>query len=198
MCEQQAFSQVGVLIDMQAKMVERVYHDYAKTQIDLKKRFSQVRNPGIDELSHKKGRSSDCCVLTDLDRGIHLDILPNRKKGTLRAYFDQLGADFCAQIEGVSCDMWSPFIELAEEYFPQATLCIDRFHVVQLLNDSIARLRGRLRKENPDWEAIKGIKWVLVSRKISSFCSQYSLNSLKISIQHNGNCVKKHLVNVTL
>ncbi len=161
MCEQQAFSQVGVLIDMHAKMVERVYYEYAKTRIDLKKRFAQVRNLGIDELSHRKGKSSYCCVLTDLDRGIHLDILPNRKKETLRAYFKELGLDFCAQIEGVSCDMWSPYIELAEECFPQANLCIDRFHVVQSLNDNIDRLRRRLRKKNPDWEAIKGIKWVL-------------------------------------
>lgn len=164
MCEQQSYAQVGVLVDMNAKSVERLYLEYARLRSQLQDRLSKVCRLGIDELSYRKGRKSYYCVLTDLDRGIHLDILPNRKKDTLRAYFQSLGPKWCAQIEAVSCDMWSPYIELAEEFFPEAEVCIDRFHVVVQLNQVLDRFRKKLRRDHPDQEAYKRIKWQLFKR----------------------------------
>lgn len=164
MCEQQSFAQVGVLVDMNAKSVERLYMEYAAMKSQLKDRLSKVRRLGIDELSHRKGRKSYYCVLTDLDRGIHLDILPNRKKETLRTYFQSLGSEWCAQIEAVSCDMWSPYIEVAEAFFPEADICIDRFHVVVLLNQVLDRFRKKLRRDHPDQDNYKRIKWQLFKR----------------------------------
>lgn len=167
MCEYQAFSQVGALVDMCSKSVERVYLEHASKNSELSSRFEKVRYLGIDELSNRKGKKEYCCVLTDLERGIHLDILPNRKKETLRAYFQQLGPKWCQQIQAVSCDMWRPYIELAEAYFPQASICIDRFHVVVLLNKGLDNFRKHLRKNEPRQEAFKNIKWKLYKRTSS-------------------------------
>lgn len=164
MCEHQAYSQVGVIVDMHAKCVERLYLEYASKACQLSRRLQQVRYLGIDELSNRKGKKDYCCVLTDLERGIHLDILPDRKKETLRAYFQGLGSDWCKQIEVVSCDMWAPYINVAEEFFPAADISIDRFHVVVLLNKCLDRLRRQLRKEQPQEEAFKYIKWQLYKR----------------------------------
>lgn len=164
MCEHQAFAQVGVIVDMHAKSVERLYLEYASTQCQTQDRLRRVRRLGIDELSHHKGKRSYCCVLTDLDRGVHVDILPDRKKETLRAYFQNLGPAWRQQIEAVSCDIWSPYIEVAEEFFPQADICIDRFHVVALLNKVLDRFRRHLRKTAPHEEAFKHIKWQLFKR----------------------------------
>jgi transposase len=164
MCEHQAYAVVGAIVDMHAKCVERLYLNEASKQCQSQARLRQVRRLGIDELSHHKGKRSYCCVLTDLDRGIHLDILPDRKKETLRAYFERLGPKWCQQIEAVSCDMWSPYIELAEEFFPEADICIDRFHVVVLLNKALDRFRRHLRKTAPQEDAFKYIKWQLFKR----------------------------------
>lgn len=164
MCEHQAFAQVGAIVDMHAKCVERLYLEQAASQCPTQDRLRQVRRLGIDELSYHKGKRSYCCVLTDLDRGVHVDILPDRKKETLRAYFQALGPGWCGQIEGVSCDMWSPYIEVAEEFFPQATISIDRFHVVVLLNKVLDRFRRHLRKAYPQKEVFKHIKWQLFKR----------------------------------
>lgn len=172
MCEYQAYSQVGALFDMNAKSVERLYLAYAQQSCDIAKRFKQVRRLGIDELSHRKGKKDFCCVLTDLDRGIHLDILPDRKKATLQAYFEKLGPVWCAQITAVSCDMWSPYIDLAEQFFPQADICIDRFHVVVLLNKGLDALRRQLRKEAPKQAAFKSIKWQLYKRPENLSCQE--------------------------
>lgn len=122
MCEHQAFAQVGAIVDMHAKRVERLYLKQAASQCPTQDRLRQVRRLGIDELGYRKGKRSYCSVLTNLDRGVHVDTLPDRKKETLRAYFQALGPSWCSQIEGVSCDMWSPYIEVAEEFFPKQLL----------------------------------------------------------------------------
>lgn len=164
MCEQQSYSQAAVLLDMNAKSVERVYLEYASQVCQRRKRLSQVRRLGIDELSHRKGRKSYYCVLTDLDRGVHIDLLPDRRKETLSAYFQELGPEWCAQIEAVSCDMWSPYIEVAETFFPEAIISIDRFHVVVLLNQVLDRFRKKLRREYPKENLYKRTKWQLFKR----------------------------------
>ena len=164
MCRHQSYSQVGAIVDMHAKSVERLFLACATKEADVSKRLRQVRRLGIDEISGRKGRGSYCCVLTDLDRGIHIDILPNRKKETLRAYFQRLGPQWCTQIEAVSCDMWLPYIEVAEEFFPEATISIDRFHVVMGLNKGLDTMRRKLRRKHPKESAFKTIKWQLYKR----------------------------------
>ena len=62
---------------MNVKTVERLYYERAEQIIELPERYAQVRQLGIDELSLRKGKGEYCCVLTDLERGRQLDILPN-------------------------------------------------------------------------------------------------------------------------
>ncbi len=160
-CARQPFTAVGALLDVNAKTVERLYYQHVRAGLDLPARYAAVRRLGIDEISHRKGKGSYCCVLTDLDRNIALDILPNRSKKTLIAHFEQLGPKFCAQIESVSYDMWSAYHTVSKHFFPQAVHVIDRFHVVKALNKSLDALRRKLRREQPLVEAFKDIKWDL-------------------------------------
>jgi len=99
LCQMQSFTQVGALVNLSHKTVERLFYQEAEKQINLPKRYAQVRKLGIDQISHRKGKKDYACVLTDLERGIELDVLPNRKKETLVAHFHSLGIDFCNQIQ---------------------------------------------------------------------------------------------------
>lgn len=164
LCAQQSFTQVGALVNLSHKTVERLFYEEAKKQINLPKRYAQVRKLGIDEISLRKGKKNYACVLTDLERGIQLDVLPNRKKETLIAHFEALGADFCAQIEVVCCDIWKPYISVAKTCFPNAEIVLDRFHVVKGLNEVLDTLRKSLRKEFKDQDCFKSIKWKLFKR----------------------------------
>jgi transposase len=164
MSKKQAFTEVGTLVDMSHKTVERLFYSMAEKIIDLPKRYANVRKMGIDELSHRKGKKDFVCVLTDLDRGIQLDVLPNRKKATLLAHFQSLGVDFCNQIEVVSCDIWKTYINVAKECFPNCQVVIDRFHVVKALNEVLDTQRKTLRRENKDEDCFKLLKWRLFKR----------------------------------
>jgi len=164
MCKKQAFTQVAELVNMSPKTVERLFYAKARQVIDLPKRYAQVRKLGIDEIAHRKGKKDYACVLTDLERGIQLDVLPNRKKATLIAHFQSLGKEFCEQIEVVSCDIWKTYINVAKECFPNCEVVIDRFHVVKALNDVLDSLRKKLRREHEDEDCFKHLKWTLFKR----------------------------------
>lgn len=164
-CAKQPFTQVGALLDVNAKTVERIYYQQVNAQLDLPARYAAVRRLGIDEIAHRKGKASYCCVLTDLDRNIPLDVLPSRSKEALIAHFEKLGPEFCAQIESVSFDMWSAYYAISQLFFPQAVHVVDRFHVVRGLNKALDALRRKLRREQPAVEAFKNIKWDLFKAK---------------------------------
>lgn len=136
-------------------------YTHAQEVIDLDQRYKQVRKLGIDEMSLRKGKGDYCCVLTDLERGIQLDILPDRKKATLIAHFEQLGEEVCAQIEHVACDMWGSYSDVVSVCFPNVRVTIDRFHVVKLLNEALDYIRKKLRKAQPKVPVFKDLKWSL-------------------------------------
>lgn len=167
-CAKQPFTEVGALLGVNAKTVERIYYQQVNTQLDLPARYAAVRRMGIDEIAHRKGKANYCCVLTDLDRNIALDVLPNRSKQTLIAHFEKLGPRFCAQIESVSFDMWAAYHAVCQRFFPKAVHVVDRFHVVRALNKSLDTLRRKLRRQQPKIEAFKHIKWDLFKAKTTA------------------------------
>ena len=164
MCKKQSFLQVAQLLNMCPKTVERLFYNTAKQVINLTNRYANVRKLGIDEISHRKGKKDYACVLTDLERGIQLDVLRDRKKETLLTHFQSLGEDFCNQIQVVSCDIWKTYINVAKECFPNCEVVIDRFHVVKALNNVLDIQRKALRKEFKNEECFKYLKWILFKR----------------------------------
>lgn len=161
LARKQSYTEVAALVDTSPKTVERVVLARCAQVIDLPTRYARVRRLGIDEHSHRKGKKDFICILTDLDRGTLLDVLPNRKKETLIAHFKALGESFCQQITDVSCDYWDAYITTAQLCFPQATLVLDRFHVVKWLNESVDMFRKQLRKSDQDNPCYKALKWIL-------------------------------------
>ena len=178
LCAKQPFSEVSCLVNLGVKTVERLYYSSAKEKLQLSERYTQVRKLGIDEISHKKGKKDYVCVLTDLERGIQLDILKNRKKETLINHFKKLGKEFCEQIKVVSCDIWKTYIKVAQECFPNAKVVLDRFHLVKALNDVIDNVRKQLRRKEPNNNLFKSIKWMLF--KQNKKCSKEEKEELKV------------------
>ena len=161
MCEKQAFTQVAALANRVVKTVEHIFYAVAEKTVNLPQRYAQVRHLGIDEVAHRKGKASYVCVLTDLERGIQLDVLPDRRKETIITHFQALGTAFCQRINVVACDMWGPYQQVIDTCFPQAQSVIDRFHVVKLLNQVLDTERKNLRKTEPTETSFKQLKWLL-------------------------------------
>jgi transposase len=161
LARKQSYTEVAAIVDVSPKTIERIVLAKCAKTIDIPNRYAQVRRLGIDEHSHRKGKKDFLCILTDLDRGIIVDILPNRKKETLIGHFQSLGQSFCNQITDVSCDYWDAYITTSQNCFPQANIILDRFHVVKLLNEPLDNFRKQLRKSDKDNIHYKKLKWIL-------------------------------------
>ena len=109
-------------------------------------------------------RDSFITILIDLDTHEIIDILKQRDKQFLRAYFQGLGVSFCQQIQEFCSDMWGPFQDLAKELFPNALIHVDRFHWTLHLNKVVDNARKQLRRNDKEEAAFKGLKWKLIKR----------------------------------
>ena len=67
--------------------------------------FSSFKRLGIDEIALQKGKGSYVAVLVDLDTEEVLDLLANRTKAHLMAYFQAKGEAYCQQIEHLCSDL---------------------------------------------------------------------------------------------
>lgn len=135
--QHQDYQSTGAILNIHAKTVERGVLSKCENLINLSKNYAQLRRLGIDEQSHRKGKKAYICVITDLDKGTIVDMLPDRKKETIVAHFKALGEDFCKQITDVSCDYWDTYLHVAKECFPQANIILDRFHFTKHLNEAL-------------------------------------------------------------
>jgi len=160
----QSFYSLGAELNINPKTLERIFYERVESRLNIKENWSKVRHLGIDEISNRKGRGNYCCVLTNLETGEEIDILPDRKLDTIVNYFKKLGLENCPQIEVISSDMWDAYATVAAKVFPNAKHVIDRFHVVKSLNEALDKVRKEARREMPDSEELKKLKWVLFKR----------------------------------
>ncbi len=114
---------------------------------------SGVRHIGIDEISRKKGHVYVTNVY-DLKTKRLLWSGAGRSQKTLEAFFDFLGAERTAALEGICCDMWQPYIDVIKAQAPQAVLVFDKFHIVRHLMEAVDQVRrdeirekGRVHKD---------------------------------------------------
>ena len=119
---------------------------------------------GLDEIAPHKGHGRFYLIITAPALGIVLDVLSDRKKGTLEAWFDERGAAWCAAVEICSADMWDAYHEAAQAKLPNARLTVDRFHVMKNLNEAVTKARRNIQKgaDAQTQELLKGCRWLLV------------------------------------
>lgn len=144
-------------------ILERVA-DAARARIDV---LANVTRIGIDEVSYRKGHRY-LTVVIDHDSGRLLWAQPGRDERTVCAFFDFLGDERAARITLVSADAASWIGNAVALRCPNATLCLDPFHVVAWATKAVDDVRRSLwndRRRNGDprgAEAIKGSRWALL------------------------------------
>lgn len=157
---------VGELLRIAWRTVGRIVESVgaeARSRVDL---LGGLRRIGIDELSHRKGHKY-VIVVIDHDTGRLVWMAPGRDKQTLRTFFDQLGAERSAQLTLVSADGAEWIADVVRERAPQATRCLDPFHVVQWATRALDEVRrekwNELREAGAGAHAkeLKNARWAL-------------------------------------
>lgn len=180
LASKQSHSQVGALTDTNHKTVERIcLNQIANREID----YSKIRRIGLDEFAFKKGHKDYLAIIVDLDSHEIIELLEDRSKASIKAYFQGLGADFCSQIEDFCSDMWQPFQDLAKDLFNNARIHIERFHWTIHLNKVLDNYRKQLRRENKNEDVFKRLKWKLIKRPEK--LSEQENKELQLAFQKN-------------
>lgn len=134
-------------------------------------RLDGLVNIGVDEVSWRRHHNYLTLVADHTAKKIVWGA-PGKDTATLDAFFDELGPNRSGRLQAVSMDMGAAFNKSVrtEGHAPQAVICIDPFHAVQLVTDALDVVRraawNELRRL-PDQDAaktFKGARWALLKR----------------------------------
>jgi transposase len=128
---------------------------------------SGVTAIGIDEVHFGKGQSYLTVVyqLCGAARRL-LYVGKGHDEASLTAFFEEMGAPWCAGVKHVCTDMWRAYLKVISQKVPDALHILDRFHIVKLLNEAVDKVRRQeaaaLRREG--LELLKGLRYVFLKR----------------------------------
>ena len=103
----------------------------------------------IDEFKGNAQAEKYQCILVDPVKHKVLDILPDRKHANLASYFYAIPKTERYRVKFFCCDMWQQYVDLAQIYFPNATIVIDKYHFIRQTSWAIEKVRKRLQKTMP-------------------------------------------------
>lgn len=142
-------------------------------------RIRGLKTLGVDEISYAKGHK--CATLVyDLDRSCVVWVGRGKQRETIDVFFNEVLSDHQKnQIRWASCDMSDTFMGAIKAHCPNATLVLDRFHIVKALNNAVDEVRKeqwRLAR-GEQRRALKGLRWLLYRH--SSTRSRIDTGTLK-------------------
>ena len=76
-------------------------------------------------------------VIQDFITGEPIDMVVNRRQEITEPYFTSIPAAERARVKYLVSDMYKPYINYVEKYFPNAVSVVDSFHVVKHINHQI-------------------------------------------------------------
>ena len=110
-------------------------------------RFELPEHLSFDEFkSVKEAAGSMSFIFTNAQTHDIIDIVENRQQRELIAYFQRYPNELRQKVKTVTLDMYSPYLKVIHDCFPNAELIIDRFHIVQHINRALNRLRIEIMK----------------------------------------------------
>ena len=118
----------------------------------------------LDEIyARKLTKTKYAFVIYDPISSTILDVLDARLKDSLTDYFARIPVKERLKVEYVNIDMWETYKLISQQAFPNATICVDSFHVIKHLNDAMDKIRLQVQKRFVDKrvEDRNGYYWLL-------------------------------------
>lgn len=103
----------------------------------------------IDEFRGNSGGNKFQCILVDGKHHKILDILPGRTHLHLVNYFSTYSKHERRRVKFFVCDMWTPYVQLAQQYFPNAKIITDKYHFMRQVTWAMDKVRVQAQKTMP-------------------------------------------------
>lgn len=118
---------------------------------------------GLDETSKRRGHNY-VTVAANLDERRVIHVVEGKDKSAVKQIGEYLASKNIGaqEVKHASIDMSPSFISGIKEYFPEAEIHFDRFHVKKLLNEAMDEVRKLERKQHKE---LKGHKYLFLKNK---------------------------------
>lgn len=170
MAEEQSMTLIAKHLNVSIPTVIRVLK---KTGESLRPKYNYLpEHIGMDEFkSVKEVSGAMSFIFIDNVKHDLMDIVENRQQRYLFEYFMSYSLSARRAVKTMTMDMYSPYLAVIDQCFPNATIIIDRFHIVQHLNRALNQIRieimNELRYERPrDYRKLKK-QWRLILKNSS-------------------------------
>ena len=155
------FAHLADEVGLAESTVKNVFRDHIN---DLERtiRFEVPRWMGIDEIHIiKKPR----CVISNIEHNTAVEVLCDRTKKTVMSYFQSMQGR--EKVLYVAMDMWNPYRKAVGAMMPQATIVIDKFHVVRMANEALEVIRKshRAKLTTKERRGLMHDRFVLLKRR---------------------------------
>jgi transposase len=163
-CSQKACSQ-QMRLDWETvgRIITRVVEEASRSH----DRLDDLERIGIDEISWRRGQRY-LTLVVDHVTGRLVWAAEGRSKKVVERFFEHLGPQRCAEVTHVSSDGAEWILGPVEQHCPNATICLDPFHVVQWATSALDKVRraiwNQTRRSGQKAEAteLKGSRWLLL------------------------------------
>lgn len=116
-------------------------------------------------------------IFTDATTGDIVDILPDRRLFKLEKYFLRFPRRVRDNVSVVVCDIYSPYMQLIKKVFRNASIVIDKFHIIQNFTRAFNMARVQLMKKfsanSHEYRALKRYWKLLLKPKSSLISSRF-------------------------
>lgn len=137
---ERSFSDLAREFGVNEKTIRNIF--YRKYQPVIENlRFESPEYLGIDEVNIAGAARG---VITNLSENSAIEFLPKCTNEELRAYFEQMPDR--GNIRAVAMDCTKRYKNLVHEFFPQAKVVTDKFHMVRMANDAVDSVRKMVRE----------------------------------------------------
>ena len=124
-------------------IVRRVVADH----IDIN-RLEGLYRIGVDEISYRRGHRY-LTVVADHDSGRVVWIAKGKRGLALEDFYATLTADQRGQLQAVSMDLGTIYRDATRRCVPDATICFDPFHVIQMANRALDAVYKNESRDHP-------------------------------------------------
>lgn len=105
----------------------------------------------IDEFYfNRHSRYKYAFIIMGFKNKLILDIVESRRQEKLSDYFFHIPKEERNKVLYVSMDMYPFYKSIVQLYLPNATICIDSFHVLKKITDSLNSIRKRIMRRYAD------------------------------------------------
>lgn len=104
----------------------------------------------IDEVHLNTDKYKYALILQDFSSGEPIDMVISRRKEITEPYFAAIPKEERFKVKYVISDMYAPYQNYVETYFPKALPVVDSFHVIKLINHKLNFYLNKLRKKYRD------------------------------------------------